>query len=1002
MASVNFQAGSLLARQWLRRNGDAASISMQRISTGLRINSAADAPSDLSRLNGSRAHVRALRQAVENVQGALSMTHIQDTALGEITDAVLRIRDLALSACNDATLARSCEDRTRINEEVQGIKDTINDIAEITTFNSKQILKGNAIESIEASNPVNTGIAGAHPTWNPAGTQTAYESDAIPVGRYPASNAWRIWSRTPLPGAATMLTTDPPNAPGDADGDGFVNHPLSDPLDGNNLYPNAPDTDGDGWPDPIDPFPADPLLPGTFADADGDGYINHPWIDANDADPSTPTNVDADGDGYVDHPWMDPDDSNPYTPNPTKDSDGDGIIDYYDRKGASDFSNNPNFPLAPDSDGDGIINVWDGWGLDPNLPKNPPDSDGDGEIDIYDPWPADPLLNAGAPQDGDGDGWPTAFDPDDADPLNPGGAPPDTDADGYIDLYDPWPTNPAANNAAPLDTDGDGIIDYYDSWPTAASFPENPDTDGDGVLDFFDYAPNDPLYPLNPPDADGDTIPDALDPQPGVPNNVDSDGDGIFDIFDPLPANPNYPVSTDADADGYPDDAGGLFDPAPGDNQYPTNVDTDLDGIPDIFDPAPNNNAIPGPNPGDADGDGFADHPLFDPDPTNPLIPFDNSIDGDGDGYPWYIDGGPGDPAGNDANPYMPLAAICYEDRDPDWGGAGIVFASNRNTYYTSLADPWVSDIFVISGGTINAVTNDANDDIDPAWSSDDKYIAWNRDGDIYYVQMSGGACTGGITGTPTLLTANGETPVWRPRENQVFFTRAGDIFYADLTGAETQLTTNLGAPVTGDNPTFMPSGDALLYTRGGTVFYFDFLTKKESAVTGASAGPTTLDVSPDSNFLLSENGANIVREDLTITYKASNVQAGGATAGGDQIGVYYADARTGNLGISQLSVASQSSAQEAVDQADRALDKIGEMRAKIGTDMKIFQTQLSLLNESVARISDYNANLGDADMAAEISSLTRTLILSNASAAQFAQFNSTFPARARALLASI
>lgn len=1002
MASVEFHAGSLLHRQWLRRNGDAVSVSMQRLSTGLRINKAADAPSDLQRLNAARAQMRAMRQAIENVQGAISLAQIQDAALIEVTDAVLQIRDLALRASNEATLADTCEDRTRINIEAQGLKALINDIAESTTFNNKYILKGNRIEKIEASNSTAVITPGLHPTWNAGGTLVAYESDAVHASRFPATNAWRIWSRTPVPGPTTMQTPDPPNAPGDSDGDGFVNHPLSDQYDGNNLYPGAPDTDGDGWPDPIDPFPADPLLPGTFADTDGDGYINHPWIDADDTDPSTPTNVDADGDGFVDHPWMDPDDSNPYSPDPLKDSDGDGVIDYYDRKGASDFSNNPNYPLAPDTDGDGIINSWDGWGGDPNLPKNPPDSDGDGEIDIYDPWPADPLLNAANFQDGDGDGWPTAMDPDDGDPLNPGGAPPDSDADGYIDFYDPWDTNPAAHNAAPLDTDGDGIIDFYDFWPANPNFPDNPDTDGDGVLDFFDYNPTDPLYPLNPPDGDGDTIPDALDPQPGVNNNVDSDGDGIFDIFDPLPANPNYPTNTDADGDGYPDDAGGLFDPVPGDNQYPTNVDTDNDGIPDIFDPAPGNNTIPGLNPGDADGDGFADHPLFDQDPTNPMVPFDNSIDADGDGYPWYIDGGPGAPGADDSNPYLPLAAICYEDRDPDWGGGGIVFASNRNTWYTSAADPWVSDIFIASGGTVTALTNDASDDTDPAWSADEKYIAWNRDGDIYYIQMSGGTCTGGTMGTPVFLTANGQSPVWHPREDQLFFTRAGDIWHSDLSGNESQLLTSAGAAVTGDNPAFLPSGDAVLYTRGGAIYYYDFLTRDESLVTGTVPGADYADVSPNGNAIVYESAGGVVYNDLAVTYRESQVQAGAGSADEDRIGVYYADARTGGLGISQLSLASQSGALEAIDQADKALEALALMREQIGVNLKIFNAQADMLHEAATRVSAVASGLGDADMAAEVSALSRSLILANGAAAQAAQINETFASRARALLAAV
>ena len=297
------------------------------------------------------------------------------------------------------------------------------------------------------------------------------------------------------------------------------------------------------------------------------------------------------------------------------------------------------------------------------------------------------------------------------------------------------------------------------------------------------------------------------------------------------------------------------------------------------------------------------------------------------------------------------------------------------------------------------AITNDANDDVDPAWSADDKYIAWNRDGDVYTVQMSGGSCTGGTTGTPSLMAANGQSPVWRPREDQVFFTRAGDIYYTDLSGAVTQLIDNTGAAITGDNPGFLPSGDALLYTRGGTVYYYDFLTQSEAQVTGASPGADYLDVSPDSNYMISQNGANIVREDLTITYKASNVQGGATSADGDHIGVYYADARTGNLGISQLSVASQSSAEDAISQADGALQVLARMRTQLGADLEIFENQLSLLNEQVTHISRNSANLGDADIAAEVAALTRALILSGMAAAHMAQAGGITAARVHNLL---
>ena len=867
-------------------------IAMKRLSTGLRVNRSGDAPSNKALHNIRSTRLRNLTQGIANTQDAMTMSRLQDHSLSQIEDIVLRMRDLALRAANEAVNP----DRDALDLELQELKTLINKIAYGTTFNGLELLTGNPVDEITITNPAVLANPGEHPTWNTAGSRVAFESDRVNGAAWPLTNAYRIWSDTTTPSGATQETTDPASAPRDGDGDGYVDHPLSDLYDSNPTYPNAPDTDGDGWPDPIDPFPGNPAYPAGFADADGDGFVDHPWMDADDLDPTLPTAVDADGDGFVDHPWMEPDDTNPNIPDPTF------------------------------------------------------DGDGDGEIDYYDPWPTDPLLSAATPPDGDGDGWPAALDPDDGNPGVPGGAPPDGDGDGTIDFYDPWPGNPAAN-------------------------------------------------PANPLDSDGDTIPDDFDPAPGVNNNVDSDGDTILDIFDPLPANPNYPTNTDADGDGYPDDVPGLFDPVPGDPAYPDNTDSDGDGYPDVFDPAPANNSLPGPLPADVDGDTFVDLILFDMDDLNPLVPFDNSIDADADGYPWYIDGGPGDPAGDDTNPYMPLARICYEDHDPDWASGGIAFVSNRNTYYTSAADAYVPDIFILRSGVITSVTNDANIDSDPAWAGDSKQLAWVRDGDIYTVSIN----TAGTPGTPQFLTAGGGAPAWRPYEDTVFFTQGGDIMSMKVGGAapEPLISVNNGA-VTGDNPCFHPNGDIMFYRRGADTYYYDFKTGREEQLTGVFANADFMDVSPTGAYIAYSVGAVTARNDMEVTFIPTAIQTGAENTAGDRLEMLYGDARTGALGIAYITFATQSESLDALSGLNTALERLAQSRIGVASRMADLERELDDLHNSVLGQTEFTARLVDADAAQEITNLARARILSDTAAAQFAQAGNISAQRVRSLLHNV
>jgi len=160
------------------------------------------------------------------------------------------------------------------------------------------------------------------------------------------------------------------------------------------------------------------------------------------------------------------------------------------------------------------------------------------------------------------------------------------------------------------DADGDGLPDADD--PNDA----NPDTDGDGIPDGADVDVNGDGIPDNGTDSDGDGINDASDvDQVG---GGDADGDGIADSADTIDNR------ADADGDGLPD----ALDP------NDANTDSDGDGIPDGADVDVNGDGIPD-NGVDSDGDGINDRADAD---SNPGLP-DTDRDGVIDAYDMDIDG---------------------------------------------------------------------------------------------------------------------------------------------------------------------------------------------------------------------------------------------------------------------------------------------------------------------------------------------------------------------------
>ncbi len=142
---INTNIEALNAQRNLSITALAFGKSVEKLSSGLRINKAADDAAGLSISEKLRAQVRGLNQAVRNAQDGISMLQTAEGALNEVDSMLQRTRELAVQASNDTL---SDNDRTAINTELQQLKNEINGIASRTKFNGKSLLAGSLVTSL--------------------------------------------------------------------------------------------------------------------------------------------------------------------------------------------------------------------------------------------------------------------------------------------------------------------------------------------------------------------------------------------------------------------------------------------------------------------------------------------------------------------------------------------------------------------------------------------------------------------------------------------------------------------------------------------------------------------------------------------------------------------------------------------------------------------------------------------------------------------------------------
>jgi len=137
--TVNTNVASLNTQRNLSNSANALSTTMQRLSTGSRINSAKDDAAGLQISNRLGSQISGLNVAVKNSNDGISMAQTAEGALQQSTNILQRMRDLSLQAANGSN---SESERGALNDEVTQLKKELNRISNTTTFGGRQLLDG--------------------------------------------------------------------------------------------------------------------------------------------------------------------------------------------------------------------------------------------------------------------------------------------------------------------------------------------------------------------------------------------------------------------------------------------------------------------------------------------------------------------------------------------------------------------------------------------------------------------------------------------------------------------------------------------------------------------------------------------------------------------------------------------------------------------------------------------------------------------------------------------
>ena len=177
---INTNVSSLVAQGSLKANDVKLSTAMQRLSTGLRINSAADDAAGLAIGNRMTTDIRGFAAAVKNANDGISLLQTAEGSLASVTDSLQRIRELAVQAASDSY---SASDRVSLNGEASQMVNEIDRVATNSKFNNVAILDGTYVSKTiqlgaynSAADQLSVSLGSARSTALGVGTGSSYST----------------------------------------------------------------------------------------------------------------------------------------------------------------------------------------------------------------------------------------------------------------------------------------------------------------------------------------------------------------------------------------------------------------------------------------------------------------------------------------------------------------------------------------------------------------------------------------------------------------------------------------------------------------------------------------------------------------------------------------------------------------------------------------------------------------------------------------------------------
>ncbi len=156
---INTNLNAMTALNSATKNTALAGSSMEKLSSGLKINKAADNATGLAISEKMRSQIRGLDQASQNTQDGISVVQTAEGAIEEVGNIVQRMRELAVQGANETNTG---SDRAKISEELTQLHEEIDRIAESTQFNGKDLLNGTNTVRVENGHTIIKNAQGAN------------------------------------------------------------------------------------------------------------------------------------------------------------------------------------------------------------------------------------------------------------------------------------------------------------------------------------------------------------------------------------------------------------------------------------------------------------------------------------------------------------------------------------------------------------------------------------------------------------------------------------------------------------------------------------------------------------------------------------------------------------------------------------------------------------------------------------------------------------------------